>query len=237
MRDKDDLHDFHNIPLPNVKKFIGIQNSCAAKNLEALINAADGIMVGRGMLGLETSVAEVCSIQKKVIKRSNELAKPVIISTQLLETMVHKRYPSSAEVTDITNAILDGCDALLLTAETAFGDYPLEALSACSQICIEAERYLDYNSQCETILEKIYSEITIAEDVCYCAVRSVLALKGKLIICQTRSGKTAQHISRFMPPCPILALTNSIKITRFLKVVRGVYPSLVEEPTKPLIEM
>ncbi|CAG9325760.1 pyk [Blepharisma stoltei] len=237
LRDEEDLHDFHNIPLPNVKKFIGIQNSCAAQNSEALIQACDGVMIGRGMLALETSLADVCTIQKEIVKRCNELSKPVIISTQLLETMVHQKHPSSAEVTDISNAILDGCDALLLTGETAYGDHPVLALQTCEQICLEAEKYLDYNFQCEKILETIQSSITIAENVCYCAVRSVLALKGKIIICQTRSGRTAQQISRFMPPCLILALTNSPKTTRFLKAVRGVYPSMVEDPQKPLIEI
>lgn len=229
VRDKNDIDDIMILNLPNVKRFIGIQNKDSADIKEDLIEAFDGIVIGRGMLALETSLAEVCRIQKEIIKLCNELGKPVIISTQLLESMIHDRYPSSSEVTDITNAVLDGCDCLLLTGETAFGDNPVAALQACSEICLEAEKYLDYTGQCELIFNKLLNNISVTENVCYCAVRAIQALNGKLIVCVTKSGYTAELISRFMPRCTILALTNSMKTLHMLKIVRGVYPAIVTE--------
>ncbi|CAG9320328.1 unnamed protein product [Blepharisma stoltei] len=235
VRDEIDLADVFTVPLPNIKKYIGIQNKDSADLKESLIRSADGIVIGRGMLALETSLAEVCRMQKEIIKLCNELGKPVVISTQLLESMVHKHTPSSSEVTDITNAVLDGCDALLLTGETAYGDNPVAALQACSRICLEAERFLDYQSQCESILSTIRENITVAENICYCAVRSILTLNGKLIVCLTQSGYTAQLISRFMPPCMILALTDSMKTLHSLRIVRGVYPVFIKNYQGPLI--
>jgi len=234
VRDAEDLSTLLNFYLPQTKRFVGIQNKNSVDIMEEIITEGDGVVVGRGMLALETSLPQVFRIQKTIVKRCNELAKPVVISTQLLESMVSNSRPSRSEVTDITNAVLDGCDALILTGETAYGENPVRALEACSKICIEAERYLDYQKHLDYILRTLGSNISVAENICYCAVRSVLSLKAALIVCTTESGKTAQIISRFLPPCPILALTNSQRVLRQLKIVRGVFPSFLENPSEVL---
>ncbi|OMJ66273.1 hypothetical protein SteCoe_36938 [Stentor coeruleus] len=213
----------------NAKKILGLQNKTTVSQFDNFICETDGVVIGRGTLALETSLAEVIKIQKHTTKKCNELGKPVIISTQLLENMVNHNKPTTPEVTDITNAVLDGVDALLLSGETAYGHDPVRAFKVCANICIEAEKHLDYQGRCEHIKSIIGSNITISENTCYSAVTTVLSNHAKAIVCLTESGKTAQLISRFMPPCAIVALTNSQVTVRQMRIIRGVYPFYVTE--------
>lgn len=225
----EDLDFLLNLINPSIKKIFGLQNKKSVELFENLINRSDAVVVGRGTLALETSLADVCKTQKKVVKRCNELGKPVIISTQLLENMVINKQPTRSEVTDVTNAVLDGADALVLTGETAYGEDPVGALKFCIKICQEAEKFLKYSEQCRKIKKIIGKNITITENTCYSAVTTVLSINAKAIVCLTESGSTAQIISRFLPPCPIVALTNSQKTERHMKVIRGVFPFYVQE--------
>ena len=228
-RNKDDLDFLVNLCCPNTTKILGLQNKETLEMFDSIVEDADGVIIGRGTLALETSLADVCRIQKKVVRKCNELAKPVIISTQLLESMVYNNIPARSEVTDITNAVLDGADALMLSGETAFGHDPIRAFLACHRICIEAEKFLNYTEQCEKIKKMLGNQITVTENTCYSAVTTVLSIGAKVIVCLTESGKTAQLISRFMPPCAIVALTNSRKTEKKMKIIRGVYPFYVTE--------
>lgn len=229
VHNKEDLDFLLSLSSPSVKKILGLQNKSSLSMFEDLVNTTDGVVIGRGTLALETSLADVCRIQKQVVHRCNDLSKPVVISTQLLESMVSSSAPTRSEVTDITNAVLDGADALMLSGETAYGVDPVRAFHACVSICKEAEKYLDYIGQCEKIKKMLGSNITITENTCYSAVTTVISTWAKAIVCFTESGRTAQIISRFMPPCNIIALTNSQKTCRQMRIIRGVIPFYVTE--------
>jgi len=230
IRGREDLETLWNFRTPpNVKRFVGIQTKESANSCEEFIDVSDGCSIGRGVLGLETSLPNVCKIQKYVTKVCNEKGKPVMVSTQVLESMVFKTKPSRAEVTGVFNVVYDGIDSILLTGETAYGKHPELAVRACASICMEAEKHIPYEEVSENILKNIQAPISIPENICYCAVRSVLSIKAKLIVCITKTGKTAQLISRFKPPCMILAITNSTKALKYMRIIRGVYPACLEE--------
>ena len=228
--DRDDLDAFLNVVQSKTAKiWLGVQNKGSCQMFEEFAEEIDGTVLGRGTLALETSLAEVCRIQKNIVHRSNELGKPVVISTQLLESMIIKNVPTNSEVNDITNAVLDGADALLLCGETAYGVDPINTLQTCARICVEAEKHLDYRKKCEKIKNYLGNNISITENTCYSAFITVSSTNCKAIACITRTGKTAQILSRFFPPCAIVAITNSESTCRQLKIVRGVYPFYVTE--------
>ena len=229
IRNKEDLDFLLSLSSLSAKKILGVQNKSCLNMFEDVTNIIDAVVIGRGTLALETSLADVCRIQKQVVSKCNKLAKPVIISTQLLENMIFHSSPTRSEVTDITNAVLDGADALLLSGETAYGIHPVHAFNACAKICIEAEKFLNYTGQCEKIKKHLGSGITVTENTCFSAVTTVLSINAKAIVCLTESGRTAQIISRFMPPCVIVALTNSEMTCRQMRIIRGVYPFHVKE--------
>ena len=236
VRTEEDLDFLVSLSSITAKKILGLQNKSSLSVFEELVHNTDGVVIGRGTLAFETSLADVCRIQKQVVRRCNELSKPVVISTQLLESMVHSSSPTRSEVTDITNAVLDGADALMLSGETAYGVDPVRAFNACARICVEAERFLDYTGQCEKIKKILGNEITITENTCFSAVTTVICTHAKVIVCYTESGRTAQIISRFMPPCAIVALTNSQRTCRQMKIIRGVCPFYVTEESEVELE-
>lgn len=231
VREKDDLVDMLKFSVPNAKKFVGIQSKEASDIYADLLRMADGIVIGRGSLALETSLAHVCQLQKDITMEANSCGKPVIISTQILESMVHSATPGVTEVMDVTNAVIDGCDGLILTAETAYGLNPVRAVRACVQLCLEAESVIDYERENEKMLRGM-SSMSIIENICYCAVRSVLSIQAHLIACISTSGATALMISHFRPPCPILAITNKQKTVRQLRITRGVFPAYYDETAR-----
>ena len=231
VREKDDLVDMLRFSVPNAKKFVGIQSKEASDIYADLLRMADGIVIGRGSLALETSLAHVCQLQKDITLEANSCGKPVIISTQILESMVHSATPGVTEVMDVTNAVIDGCDGLILTAETAYGLNPVRAVKACVQLCLEAESAIDYERENEKMLRGM-SSMSIIENICYCAVRSVLSIQAHLIACISTSGATALMISHFRPPCPILAITNKQKTVRQLRIIRGVFPAYYDETAR-----
>jgi pyruvate kinase len=211
------------------RRLIGFQSRDSIAAIRELVDMTDGCLIGRGILALETSLSEVCRVQKGVTALCNELAKPMIISTQLLESMCTSTAPSRSEVTDITNAVLDGCDALLLSGETAYGRHPILALQACSKICLETERSQEYARVNALAMLRRPKGLSVAENICYCAVQSVTRVQAVLLICITEKGYSAQLLSKYKPPCPILAITNSRRTLKFLKIVRGVIPALMQD--------
>lgn len=231
VREKDDLVDMLRFSVPNAKKFVGIQSKEASDIYPDLLRMADGIVIGRGSLALETSLAHVCQLQKDITLEANSCGKPVIISTQILESMVYSARPGVTEALDVTNAVIDGCDGFVLTAETAYGLNPVRAVQACVSLCLEAEAVIDYERENEKMLRGM-SSMSIIENICYCAVRSVLSIQAHLIACITNSGATALMISHFRPPCPILAITNRQKTVRQLRIIRGVFPAYCDETAR-----
>jgi pyruvate kinase len=228
VRDKEDLEDLWNFEIPkDAKRFVGIQTRETAENPENYLDESDGCSIGRGILGVETSHSKVTFLQKQLVKLSNIKGKPVFISTHVLESMVVNDKPTRAEVVDSYCAVTDGVDGIMLTGETAFGKYPELAVQTLDRICVEAEQHVNYKKQRDLVIEGIPGILSTPDGLCYFAAEAVEKIGASLIICLTRTGRTARSLSRFKPNCLIAAVTDFEKTFRFLRVVRGVYPILV----------
>ncbi len=193
----------------------------AIDQIDAILPLCDGVMVARGDLGVEMPAEEVPLLQKELIRKSNSLGIPIITATQMLDSMASCPRPTRAEVSDVANAILDGTDAVMLSNETAVGDYPVEAVATMAQIARRIER--DYPLR--TLDSHIASTIPNAISQ---AVSSIARQLGAAAILPlTKSGSTARNVSKFRPATPILAITSEEKVARQLQLVWGVNPLLI----------
>jgi pyruvate kinase len=192
--------------------------------LEEIIAVADGVMVARGDLGVEVSPAEVPLLQKRIIATASRHAIPVITATQMLESMVHNPRPTRAEASDVANAIFDGTDAVMLSAETAIGEYPVESVTAMARIAAEADAGFPTFGHREPpeIAHHLFSE-AIAEAT-YAAARRIDAAA---IVARTRTGFTARLVSKYRPSAPIVAVTDNPAIARQTTLLWGVVPTIV----------
>ncbi len=212
-----------------------IETPAAVDDLDAIIQASDGVMVARGDLGVRLPLERVPHIQKRIIRTGVSWARPVITATQMLESMIQAPTPTRAEVSDVANAVLDGSSALMLSAETAVGHDPISAVAWMSRIAVAAEQEFDFYSwgrglgreQSEAaatpIATRIVSAITAA------AWRAAYDADAAAIICATRTGTTARSISRFRPPVPVVAVTPSPRTARQLSVAWGIQAVVDEE--------
>ena len=204
-----------------------IEKKEAIDNLKEIIEASDGIMVARGDLGVEIPLENVPLVQKDIIKRCNFAGKPVITATQMLMSMVSSPRPTRAEVTDVANAILDGTDAIMLSEETAIGNYPVEAVETMNRIALRVEKAIDY--------KKILSERSLSvkptnpDAISHATCQVALDLKAKAIVTFTLSGSTARMVSRYRPPVPIIAASTQDSTVRKLALSWGVYPFKSDE--------
>jgi pyruvate kinase len=207
-----------------------IERREALDNLDGILEAADGAMVARGDLGIEIPIQRGPIVQKEIIQKCNRLGKPVIVATQMLESMVNAPRPTRAEVTDVANAIFDGADALMLSEETAVGSYPIEAVSMMSQIALEAETALPY----EEILTNKGKDLQPQTDdaISYAACHTAHQLGAAAIIAFTSSGSTARRVAKYRPKVPILAITPSQVTQRQLSLSWGVRAFQIPEPSK-----
>ncbi|MCK9223205.1 MAG: pyruvate kinase [Limnochordia bacterium] len=214
-----------------------IENMQGIENIGEIIDAADGIMVARGDMGIELPTEEVPLLQKLIISRCNEAGKPVITATQMLDSMVRNPRPTRAEVADVANAIFDGTDAVMLSGETAVGKYPLEVVQMMRSIADRADVALPYKE----ILDKraAQTSLTVADAICHATCVTAYELGLKAIISSTRSGSTARKVARFRPKTPIVATTPSVKVARKLSLVWGVFPRIVDfaQDTDTVIEL
>lgn len=201
-----------------------IENEEGLKNSEAILAAADGIMVARGDLGVEIPPEEVPLIQKYLIEICNNAGKPVITATEMLESMIRNPRPTRAEVTDVANAILDGTDAIMLSAETAVGKFPVAAVDIMSRVAERIEGSLKY----EKILAKkqIGSFRTVADAISHATCQTAMDLKAAAIITSTQSGSTARMVSKYRSAAPIVAVTPSERVAQQLTISWGVNPVL-----------
>ena len=191
----------------------------AIENLEAILRVADGVMVARGDLGVEMNPERVPVVQKLIIQRAREFRRPVITATQMLESMTENPRPTRAEASDVANAIFDGSDAVMLSAETASGKYPVEAVSMMSKIIEAAEGSIrEYSKPLPQ--EKLRVAETVAELVCHASKE----LHMRAIVVFTHSGFTARLISRYRPQVPIIALTPETETLRRMALIWGVLP-------------
>jgi pyruvate kinase len=192
----------------------------AIEVMDDILIVADSIMVARGDLAIEIPAEEVPMQQKMMISKCNAIGKPVIVATQMLESMIKNPLPTRAEVSDVANAIIDGTDAIMLSEETTLGDFPVEAVKAMTKIAkrVEGEVYTR-----DTIAEYTESH-GITDVVSQSAVRATHAIGAKMIVALTRSGKSARMISRYRPAEPILVLSDDEVSARKLMLSYGCYP-------------
>ena len=213
------------VEIPIIAK---IENRAGVANLESIVLAADGVMVARGDLGVELPMAEVPSTQKKIIRTTVTNGKPVITATQMLASMERNPKPTRAEASDVANAILDGSSAIMLSGETAAGQYPVAAVRTMAELAVRAEAALKEYGYLQRILPHPANVVT--EAVSQAAVRMAEQLDARAIVSLTETGFTSRLISKHRPECPILAVTGSRKVARRLAINWGVIPILHTEP-------
>ncbi len=211
-----------------------IEKAEAIANFDDILDQSDGIMVARGDLGVETPAEQVPVHQKNIIRRCNELGKPVITATQMLQSMIELPRPTRAESTDVANAIFDGTDAIMLSGETAIGKYPLQSVEMMVKIAETAEEYMREHQEVHTVsieLDTIKGEKVRSIPAAISHVTAGIAgmLNAKLIVASTWSGYTARRVARVRPNTPILAATPNRATYRQLALVWGVMPILVDE--------
>ena len=198
-----------------------IENAEGVQNIDSIIDAADGVMVARGDLGVEIPACQVPHVQKIIIEKCNHKYKPVITATQMLDSMIRNPRPTRAEVADVANAIYDGTDAIMLSGETAAGKYPVEAVATMAKIAEETEKHIHYIKRFSNTEFHIKNTVdAISHATCGMAID----LDAKAIVACTLTGITARMISRFRPPMDIIGLTTNRKVWYKLALSWGVIP-------------
>ena len=195
----------------------------AIDQIDDILPLCDGVMVARGDLGVEMPAEEVPLLQKELIRKANSLGIPVITATQMLDSMVSCPRPTRAEVSDVANAILDGTDAVMLSNESAVGDFPVEAVSTMATIAKRIER--DYPHR----VHDSHMATTIPNAICQAVSSIARQLNAAAILPLTKGGSTARNVSKFRPSTPILAITSEVSVARQLQLCWGVNPLVVEE--------
>lgn len=203
-----------------------IENYQGVENIDEIIEAADGIMIARGDMGVEIPYEEVPVIQKMIIKKVYNSSKQVITATQMLDSMIKNPRPTRAETTDVANAIYDGTSAIMLSGETAAGRYPVEALQTMVKIAMRAEADIDYKKRFR--IQDVCEHPDITDAISRATVTTAHDLHAKMIITVTTSGKTARIISRYRPDCQILGCTTDPIVCRQLNMSWGVTPLLMQ---------
>jgi pyruvate kinase len=196
-----------------------IESRVGVENIDEILAAADGVMVARGDLGVELPPEEVPLIQKQLIKKCNAAAKPVVVATQMLDSMIHSPVASRAETSDVANAILDGTDAVMLSAETSIGEYPIEAVRTLAKISEHVEQ------EVSLFREDLFKRPSTSKEefVCKAAARAARELGVKAIVAFTSSGSTARNVAAYRPRVPVVATSPSKRVARQLVIQYGIY--------------
>jgi pyruvate kinase len=211
-----------------IKIISKIESTEGIENFDSILTVSDGIMVARGDLGVELPMEKIFIAQKMMISKCNKVNKPVITATQMLESMITNPRPTRAESTDVANAVLDGSDAVMLSGETANGDYPIEAVTYMAKICREAER-VENSSDYPSLFEALKSSSpSVPEVVASYAVRAAKDLKAAFIVAVTETGTTGRLLCKYRPAVPVFAVTNSVPTANYLLLTRACYPLVVE---------
>ncbi|KAB5578156.1 pyruvate kinase [Coniochaeta sp. 2T2.1] len=206
-----------------------IENRQGLNNFAEILAETDGVMVARGDLGIEIPAAEVFAAQKKLIAMCNIAGKPVICATQMLESMIKNPRPTRAEISDVGNAVTDGADCVMLSGETAKGNYPCESIREMSEACLKAENTIPYVSHFEEMCTLVKRPVSIVESCAMAAVRASLDLNAGGIIVLSTSGDSARLLSKYRPVCPIFMVTRNASASRYGHLYRGVYPFVFPE--------
>jgi pyruvate kinase len=203
-----------------------IERAEAIDALEEIIDASDGIMVARGDLAVEVGNATVPGLQKRMLKMAREHNRLTITATQMMESMINSPVPTRAEVSDVANAVLDGTDAVMLSAETAAGHFPVETVEVMAQVCAEAEKSMPVELD-RDFLDRTFTRID--QSVAMAALFTASHLKVKAIVALTQSGSTALWMSRHNAGCPIYAMTPEVASQRKMALYRNVRPVYFEQ--------
>ncbi len=215
---------------PYIELIAKIENQEGVDNLESILEVSDGVMVARGDLGVEVSTQLVPLYQKRIIKLANEKGKPVITATHMLESMTHSPRPTRAEASDVANAILDGTDGIMLSGESAAGDYPIEAVQTMDTIAKAIENNIPYDKILDRSIET--QQGTVNDAIGIAVAQTALALDNVVaVIAFTESGGTARRICKFRPSVPILAITDHLDTCYRLAYYNGVFPAYREDVT------
>ncbi|MBQ8188347.1 MAG: pyruvate kinase [Lachnospiraceae bacterium] len=238
-RSKEDILEVRKILDENNSKakiIAKIENMQGIENVEEILEASDGIMVARGDMGVEIPLEEVPVIQKAMIKKAVAQGKQVITATQMLESMISNPRPTRAETADVANAIYDGTTAIMLSGETAAGNYPVEAVTTMAKIAERAEQDIDYGGRMKKYDTADGVDITTA--ISHATCTTAMDLNAAAIITVTMSGFTADMISRYKPGCPIIGCSVNPRVCRQLNLSWGVAPLLIhkEETADDLFE-
>lgn len=199
-----------------------IENASAAANLDDIIEVSDGVMVARGDMGVELTMAKVPAVQREIISKCHEKGKVSIVATEMMASMETHVRPTGAEVADVANAVMAAADAVMLSGETTIGKYPVETVDIMNKIIESAEEDINYIELLDSAMRTEKQDITSA--IAYSVVDSANRLKARAIVAATASGYTARKISRFRPSCPIIATSPDIHVVRGLTLNYGLYP-------------
>ena len=211
----------------NMRIIAKIENAAGVENIDEILNEADGIMVARGDMGVEIPLENIPVIQKQLISKCYNAGKQVITATQMLESMTHNPRPTRAEITDVANAIYDGTSGIMLSGETAAGQYPIEAVRTMARIAVRTENDIDYKKRFSRVSVSGYSNVTNAISHATCTTAHDLGASA--IIAVTKSGLTARLISRYRPETDIIGCSFVPKACRHMSLSWGVTPILIDE--------
>ena len=231
IRNVDDVRQIRKVLDDNggkdIKIICKIENQEGVDNIDSIIAECDGIMVARGDMAVEVPFEKVPIIQKEFIKKCNEAGKPVITATQMLETMQENPLPTRAEVSDVANAVFDRTSAIMLSAESAMGKYPLKCVETMVKISKETEQAISYWKRFNKQEIKVNLE-DIEENIIYTTCETAKNLNADAIIAYTNNGDTVRRIAGFGASCPILAITDNEKTYNQLALVWNTYPVLIQ---------
>ena len=231
VNDHDDVLEVNDLLINIGNDHIGIltkiENEKAVDDIDEIIKVSDGITIARGDLGIDIPMERVPGIQKSIINKCHLSGKISLVSTEMMTSMENDLIPTRAEVSDVANAVLDGCDAVILTGETTLGKYPIETVKMMNKIILTAEKDIDYLEFMDRAMRTETKDTTgmISHSVAY----NANMLNCKVIVAPTMSGYTARKISRFRPKCPIIAMSPDILVCRSLSLNFGVWPIKIGE--------
>ena len=214
-----------------------IENKEGVDNFDDILKESDGIMVARGDLGVEIPYSKVFSAQKMMVDKCNAVGKPVIVATQMLDSMMRNPRPTRAEVTDVGTAVLDGTDAVMLSGETAAGLYPIESIKSMASVVYEADVILDgkgkmlWNQEYHDRLTPSEQEL---DAVAASAVKSAKTMRAKKILLISQSGRVARAVARHRPTVPVLSFCTDPQVARRLQLHRGIIPIMLQSPLDPM---